>query len=493
MFTRFICFINSLCIFSTLFCTSQAQEILEVMWIDVGQGDASFSKFVNLTMQRVPALIMDSGSSKNTRQRKTTIQTNIIDAVSSFFSIDMAYPKADPDLPDLYVVVTHGDEDHLYFVQDIIEELKNCTSTSLEIRFLLGGTQNDYCLNNKEGEKFFKYVTNLAQEPHYKYGPFLIENIPDTESLSLPFSSTINLNILAALKTGNKNQNSIVSQLVYDQTSITFTGDAPHSTVMHAKDNPKFKSSSTLLQLAHHGSVNEEANAPQWFQEIKAPYFVNSSGHTVYGHPHEGILRNFLNFQTSLISIPFYLVKCSNKGEISLGTDARMCIPLHSKMLYKETTYTYYAAKMPLYSTLVHGNLSFTFDHNSVLLSPPSITKWDNDIRGIGITISQPLFTKEVLKFYLKQNHSAVKLDEIGFLMLQEIKDEIVLQIGMKSLSLSQNDLGNNADHITFIEEMISSLSSSLENMILRGNHFSPEEQEHIQHRWGDGKAGLYF
>ena len=479
-------FLKILCIFFIF--TDIGCARLEITWIDVGQGDASFSQFP-VQPSRIPALIVDSGSSKNTSKRKTTIKTNIISVVNSFFSVDMSLEKTNPDLPDLYIVVTHGDEDHLYFLVDIVQELERRAGHELDIRFLLGGTKNDYCQNNKEGKKFFEYVEDRASQRVYRHGPFLVEDIVvDPASIQLQFSHNTHLDILAALKSTNKNENSIISRLVHGETSVVFTGDAPNETAEIALRHPKFTSPSTLLQLSHHGSSTHRSNAKELFQAVQSRYFVCSSGTTQYGHPHEGVFENFFQAEQDLLK-EFYLVKFSTKGDIQLLDHPGSLIPIGT-----EGDYTYAALRMPFFSTIVQGNLSFIFDDTGVLeVSPSTISKLHTIPATFTLPLLQPLPTKTVLQRYITPLIENIVLNDFDFTILTEVKDNILNATSVKRLSMSGNQLGQTPEHVEFIKEIIMQHNASLEEVILTNNNFSEEEREEIKTAWGVSKTGLIF
>ncbi len=459
---------------------------LEVVWIDVGQGDACFSK-VSKPNSRVPALIVDSGSSKNTSGRKSTIKENILQTLHSFFSVETFLEKREDDLPDLYVIVTHGDEDHLYFVVDIVNELEKQQGQSLDIRFILGGKKDDFCKKNAEGLKFFNYVQHRSSQPSYRHGKFLVEemNPPLTE---LKFDDTTSLTILSALSGEDKNTNSIVSRLVHGMTSLVFTGDATTTTVETVKENPDFKAPSTLLQLSHHGSSTHGSNSKEWLQLVRANYFVCSSSMTPYNHPHGGVIENF--FQTTPPCLKeFYLVKFSESREVFLNFERWQgaLVPLG-----KDKDYMYAAIKMPFFSTLVYGNLNFIFDDKGILESSPLIKKGHPAVTP-QIPISHPLSIQKVLPYYMSTpDLETVILDNFDFEILTNTKIELLRTQKLKRLFLRGNLLGEDQTHLDFVKEIMRNLLL-LETFNLTDNNFSISEKKEAQEVWGHFRLGLLF
>lgn len=480
----FSLFLKLLCLLFLFLFLNLGHAKLEVIWIDVEQGDACFSKISQVNI-RVPGLVVDSGSSKNSSGRKTTIKNNIITTLSSFFSVDIFLRKETDALPDLYVIVTHGDEDHLYFVTDVITELEGRMGRSLDIRFFLGGKKDDYCKKNKEGLKFFNYVKHRTSHPDYRYGPFLREDMSSSPT-SFDFGDTTSLSILSALVTEDKNTNSVVSKFVHGSTSVLFTGDATQDTTDAAKSSIP-SASTTLMQLAHHGSSTHGSNPVDWFEIVNAMYYSCSSGITPYKHPHGGAFANF--FGSRLASpTAFYLVKFSEGGDIPFSPDAYpgLCIPLG-----RERHYTYAAVRMPLFSTIVQGNLKFVFDDAGTLESLPVLGKTHSAVK-LPAPLSQPLSTKDVLQYYITTSKEAVTLNNLDFAILKEVKVEILAASDLKRLSLAGNHLGQDLEHLDYIKEIISH-TTTLEEFNLMSNNFSPEEQREIQSAWGEGKAGLLF
>lgn len=91
------------------------------------------------------------------------------------------------------------------------------------------------------------------------------------------------------------NANSIVARLSYGEHSFLFTGDAENVTERGLlKSNPAALKS-TVLKVAHHGS--RHSSSKDWLEAVSAEVAILSLGRTNnYGHPHPHLLER-LNIQ----------------------------------------------------------------------------------------------------------------------------------------------------------------------------------------------------
>jgi competence protein ComEC len=86
------------------------------------------------------------------------------------------------------------------------------------------------------------------------------------------------------------NEGSVVARLVYGDTSVMLTGDAPTSTEKIILDNPKKNNlASIVLKVGHHGSRTSTSSA---FVEAVSPLFalISDGRDNKYGHPHSDTL-----------------------------------------------------------------------------------------------------------------------------------------------------------------------------------------------------------
>ncbi len=84
----------------------------------------------------------------------------------------------------------------------------------------------------------------------------------------------------------DSNTGSIIAKLVYGDTSVMFTGDAPFQTEDYVVDLEGADMKSTLLKEGHHGS--RTSISEKFFTAVDPEYSIISAGFkNSYGHPHK--------------------------------------------------------------------------------------------------------------------------------------------------------------------------------------------------------------
>lgn len=464
---------------------------VEVTWVDVGQGDCSLSKFSAPLNSRIPALIVDGGSSKNTsgsnkenKKVPVSIRNNVFSTLNSFFAVDSFKEKVEQALPDLYIIVTHGDEDHFYFLSGMVQELEE-KHRVLDIRFILGGAKLDFYgsdsgFNNRgkptEGKLFYDYVAHRCSKDAYKakYGEFLVGSMSNPPSV-LNFFANTKIDILSALTGDDKNANSVVSKLTHGTTSVLFTGDATRDTLAEARKSPAFQAPTTLLQLPHHGSSTH--GSEEWSSAVGACYYSCSSGVTTYKHPqHETIFTLLRNRRDSK---PFFFIKTSAYDESVAQEFEGSLIPIGV-----DERYIYSAARVPLFSTVAQGNIKFIFNDQGILQEPyPTAIKKPNQF-VTSDDLSQPLVGKafiEVMRnFYITKEAKVLFLDGLEWVVLDELNQSIFEAPALEKLSLRKNKL--NSSNKNFISELIK--IGTLKHLDLSLNEFDEECILSLKEEW---------
>nr|WP_274326230.1 lamin tail domain-containing protein [Halosimplex aquaticum] len=102
------------------------------------------------------------------------------------------------------------------------------------------------------------------------------------------------------LENRDRNENSIVLQLSYGNTSFLFTGDAEDDQEAYLVDTYGRALKSTVLKAGHHGS--QSSTSGDLLDAVSPKAVVISSAYdSQYGHPHEEVLQRLANR-----SIPAY-------------------------------------------------------------------------------------------------------------------------------------------------------------------------------------------
>ena len=211
--------------------------------IDVGQGDSSLIRLKNKN------ILIDTGGNIN-----YDISKNIL--IPYFKSVGIK--KID------YLVLTHGDYDHMGEAINLVNNFK------VEKVIFNCGKFNDL-------EKDLIKVLDKKKIPYYSYIKEL--NIDDNK---LYFLNNKNY--------GNENDNSSVIYTVLNNYKFLFMGDAG----THVEEDLLKKynlQNIDVLKVGHHGS--KTSSGKEFINEINPKYSIISVGkNNRYGHPNDGVLDN---------------------------------------------------------------------------------------------------------------------------------------------------------------------------------------------------------
>jgi len=104
------------------------------------------------------------------------------------------------------------------------------------------------------------------------------------------------------------NSASIVAQLVYGETEVMLTGDAPDETESYlvSIENPSTSSgqaslASDILKAGHHGS--KTSTSQEFLDAVDPDYTIISAGKdNSYGHPHEEVVARLVAASTTILA-----------------------------------------------------------------------------------------------------------------------------------------------------------------------------------------------
>ena len=227
---------------------------LEITYIDVGQGDSIFIKFPNDKSN----ILIDTGGKVTYGNLKNnySVGKNIIDYLKS-----MGIRKLD------YLIITHGDFDHMGDSLYLIDKFKvenvifNCGEFNVLEKELI----------KKLNKKKVNYCSCIKEL-----------NIDNNK-----------LYFLQTKKYDNENDNSNVIYTELNGYKFMFMGDAG---VEKEKDIlEKYNLSNIdVLKVGHHGS--KTSSSKEYIDEIKPKYAIISVGkNNRYGHPNKEVLNNLDN------------------------------------------------------------------------------------------------------------------------------------------------------------------------------------------------------
>ena len=227
---------------------------LEITYIDVGQGDSIFIKFPNDKSN----ILIDTGGKVTYGNLKNnySVGKNIVDYLKS-----MGIRKLD------YLIITHGDFDHMGDSLYLIDKFK----------------VENVIFNCGEFNALEKELIKVLDEKKIKYYSCIKELNIDNNKLYF----------LQTKKYDNENDNSNVIYTEFNGYKFMFMGDAG---VEKEKDIlEKYNLSNIdVLKVGHHGS--KTSSSKEFIDEIKPKYAIISVGkNNRYGHPNKEVLNNLDN------------------------------------------------------------------------------------------------------------------------------------------------------------------------------------------------------
>lgn len=241
-----------------------------IYMLDIGQGDSILIHSNN------QSLLIDTGGKKNYTQEQWQKRdsSNMSDNVTLPYLKSKGIRKLD------YLVLTHGDYDHLGEALNILDNFK------VNQVYINEGRVNYY-----EKQLKSKYnVATLKQDMSFTLGNF--------KFLSL------NKNLQ------DENDNSIILYGTYNNYKMLFMGDASiksEESILNDYDIDKVN----LLKVGHHGSRTSTSEA--FIKKIKPDVALISAGvNNKFNHPHQEIIDRLKKYQ-----VQYYLT--SKVGSIEIN------------------------------------------------------------------------------------------------------------------------------------------------------------------------------
>ncbi len=271
---------------------------LEVIFLDVGQGDSIFIESKDGTRY-----LFDGGSSSVKEVGKYRLVP---------FLKSNGISKLD------YVFISHFDKDHVNGVLEIMEEMDpSGSSNSISIETLvLGNSRNQIKTNDvreiSEDDLYVKCL-DIAKENGIKLvymeqGDYIKEDDLLISCLSPKGSYSSN------------NENSMILDINYKDFNLLLTGDIEGQGEVALNEVllelSKKEQGYDILKVAHHGSKNSTSNE---FLSIVGPkHAVISSGkNNSYGHPHQELLDRLKETNSKIYTT-------TNEGAITVITDGKL-------------------------------------------------------------------------------------------------------------------------------------------------------------------------
>ncbi len=244
----------------TAYVSARKTGEMKVSFLDVGQGDAIFIEAPNGRQ-----LLIDGGVNASV--------LNGLGEVMGFFdrSIDI-------------VMATHPDKDHVGGLPFVFERYKVKT--------------------------FIDSVADGEAGAYRKLGDMALEQGIETyyglrgDIIMLDEKNGVYLHVLYPepdeFKVSETNEMSIITKLVYGDTSVMLTGDAGKvlETLITSTDKEYLRS--TVLKAGHHGS--KTSSLPSFIEAVSPRYTViSASEDNSYGHPHLETIKTLEDAGTEIL------------------------------------------------------------------------------------------------------------------------------------------------------------------------------------------------
>ncbi|MEX0909839.1 MAG: ComEC/Rec2 family competence protein [Candidatus Paceibacterota bacterium] len=257
-------------LWSAVFVTSESKELLEIVMLDVGQGDAFFIESPKGTQ-----VLIDGG-------RSTAVLRGLSEVM----------PFWDRTLD--VVVATHPDADHIGGLIDVFERF--------EVKHVLeSAVKNDT-------PTFRSYEEALGGEG--------ASVIPASRGTQVRIDDSIVLTVLSreVVATSDTNEASVILRIDYGETSFLFTGDASKEVERELLRYYELLDVD-VLKVGHHGS---DTSTSLEFISATSPEFalISAGRDNSYGHPHDEVLERLTNADVRIL-------RTDTQGTVRLVSDGR--------------------------------------------------------------------------------------------------------------------------------------------------------------------------
>lgn len=242
------------CIFCTALLGVRFPHGLQVVSLDVGQGDCAFVRMPDGTN-----CLIDGGSTSQKKVWEYVISRSV-----------KYYGAATLD----YVFLSHADEDHISGIREFLESYE-CGAWNRNVH---GITLKHLVLPpSADGESFLQ-LQKLAHEKGVKVLVMEEGDAVREKRAALTCLAPAGQNL-----TGEGNEDSMVLMLSYGNFRMLFTGDLEKGAEKRLAQSGKDLSAS-VLKIGHHGS--KHASSQEFLEKVRPEVSVISCGRdNPYGHP----------------------------------------------------------------------------------------------------------------------------------------------------------------------------------------------------------------
>lgn len=249
-------------------------RMLEVVFFDVGQGDAIF-----IETPQGHQILIDGGPSL---------------AVLEKLAKEMPFYDRTIDL----IILTHPERDHLFGLLEVLKSyhVENILWTGI-VRETAEWQEWIELLQEEEAEI---KIAEAGQKIIFQEDPLIFMEI------LYPFEN------LAGQEFKNSNDTSIVASLIFEDISFLFTGDIGKKVEAELIEQ-NIDLESDVLKVCHHGS---KTSSSLGFLEAVSPEVavIQVGKDNSYGHPHPEVLANLEQFG-------IYVLRADINGDVKIVSD----------------------------------------------------------------------------------------------------------------------------------------------------------------------------
>jgi competence protein ComEC len=268
---------------------------LEISYLDIGQGDATFIRAPNGN-----SILIDGGPPSGEVSTKISEIVNVFDK-----QIDV-------------IIATHADADHIGGLASVLQNYS--TSLFLDPHFAsatgiykklfeIVQEKNIPRLTARKGINILldDDVVLKILYPNNLFPSYLIEQCELEKKQKRKGRKKCEKNIFL-----DTNQTSVVARLEYKNKSFLFTGDAPVDVEKFLIDT-KTKLTSDILKVGHHGS--KTSTSEEFVKEVNPSLAIISVGkENRYGHPHKETLEHLKGIK---------ILRTDELGAITIGSSGQ--------------------------------------------------------------------------------------------------------------------------------------------------------------------------
>lgn len=276
----------------TVTVTKSPLEILKIHFIDVGQADC-----ILIELPNNEEILIDAGNKGDSK--------TIINYIKSLGIDDIEY-----------FILTHYHEDHIGSAPNILDEFD-------VLRIYMPDTTTD--------TQIYKETIQAIEKEN-------AEVIKAKGGTSIIDTANLDFEVLApnSMWYSEMNEFSLVTKLVYGDTSFLFTGDAESVSELEMV-RAGYDLDIDLLKVGHHGG---ETSTSQIFLEATTPEYAIISVGTgnSYGHPHERTLSRLNNIGAKIYRTDEQgtIIATSDGYNITIDKSSSVYVPVKSEPMKNE-------------------------------------------------------------------------------------------------------------------------------------------------------------